>query len=91
MSTNSWNSTDFEPFVDADAVAEFLSIDRREVLKLTRNGVITGYAISGKLRKTRKYRLSVIAEEMTASKGPAPRVNHTDIASVPMKGIERYA
>ncbi len=36
-----------EPYVKADKVAEFLSTPRREVLKLTRQGVITGYPISG--------------------------------------------
>lgn len=91
MNTNAWNPTDFEPFVDADTAAEFLSITRREVLKLTRHGVITGYPISGRLRKTYKYRLSVIAEEMTASKGSDPHASHVDCAALPMKGVERYA
>ena len=59
MATNT-----FEPFVDAEAVAEFLSITRREVLKLTREGRITGYAISGQQRKTYKYRLSEVERDI---------------------------
>ena len=91
MNTNVWNSTEFEPFVDADTAAEFLSITRREVLKLTRQGVITGYPISGRLRKTYKYRLSVIAEEMTACNRAAHRVGETGSAAISMKGNESYA
>ena len=91
MNTTLCSSTEFEPFVDADTAAEFLSITRREVLKLTRQGVITGYPISGKLRKTYKYRLSVIAEAMTASKKSVPQASHTTRAALPMKAIERYA
>ena len=55
----------FEAFVDVEAVAEFLSMSRREVLKLTRSGRITGYAISGKQRKTYKYRLSEVERNIT--------------------------
>jgi hypothetical protein len=52
----------FEPFVDADRVAEFLSLTRREVLKLTRQGRITGYPCSGSKRVTYKYRLRARAK-----------------------------
>jgi hypothetical protein len=54
----------FEPFVSVEQVAEFLSLTRREVLKLTRAGRITGYPCSGSKRVTYKYRLSVVAEDM---------------------------
>jgi hypothetical protein len=60
----------FEPFVDADRVAEFLSLTRREVLKLTRQGRITGYPCSGTKRVTYKYRLSVVAQDICHSKKP---------------------
>jgi hypothetical protein len=55
----------FEPFVDVEKVAEFLSMSRREVLKLTREGRISGYPISGKQRKTFKYRLSDVEADIT--------------------------
>jgi len=89
MST--WKTDEIEPFVDADAVAEFLSITRREVLKLTRRGTITGYPISGSRRKTYKYRLSVIAEEMTAITRSTCRVPHINDAVASLSGRERYA
>jgi hypothetical protein len=60
----------FEPFVDADRVAEFLSLPRREVLKLTRQGRITGYPCSGTKRVTYKYRLSVVAQDICTFKKP---------------------
>ena len=59
MATNT-----FESFVDAEAVADFISVSRREVLKLTREGRITGYPISGKQRKTYKYRLSEVEKNI---------------------------
>jgi hypothetical protein len=64
-------SETFEPFVDADAVAQFLSMTRRDVLRLTRQGRITGYPCSGRKRITYKYRLSVVAEDITNLKKPA--------------------
>jgi hypothetical protein len=59
-----------EPFVDADAVAQFLSMTRRQVLRLTRQGRITGYACSGIKRLTYKYRLSVVAQDIANLKKP---------------------
>lgn len=91
LNANTVNSTDFEPFVDADTAAEFLSTNRREVLKLTRQGVITGFPISGRLRKTYKYRLSVIAEEMTAIANAASHASRRGHATASMKVAESYA
>jgi hypothetical protein len=91
LNTNAWNPTDFERFVEADTVAEFLSITRREVLRLTRQGVITGFPISGKLRKTYKYRLSMIAEEMMACKKSVLRISRIGGTANPLKDSESYA
>lgn len=60
----------FEPFVDADAVAHFLSMTRKDVLKLTRQGRSTRYPCSGSKRITYKYRLSVVAQDITNLKKP---------------------
>jgi hypothetical protein len=54
-----------EPFVDADRVALHLSSNRREVLKLTRMGVITGYPISGIRRHIYKYKLSEVDKDIS--------------------------
>jgi len=51
--------------VDVEAIAEFLSMSRREVMKLTREGRITGHVISGNQRKTYKYRFSEVERDIT--------------------------
>jgi hypothetical protein len=55
-----------ERFVDAETVAAFLSIRRAEVLKLTRQGKIRGYAYKGYLRHVYRYRLSEVGEDFAA-------------------------
>jgi len=60
-----------EKFVDAEVVANFLSMPRREVAKLTREGKLTGYPISGTRRLTYKYRLSEIAEDLANIRKPS--------------------
>src|SRR5215472_7880316 len=53
----------WECFVDAAAVAAFLSISRAEVLRLTRQGKIRGYAYKGSVRHVYRYLLSEISED----------------------------
>ena len=55
-----------EPFVDAKAVAAFLSVSRADVLRLTREGKIRGYAYKGYLRHVYRYRLSEVGEDFAA-------------------------
>jgi hypothetical protein len=55
-----------ERFVDADVVAHFLSIRRAEVLKLTREKVIRGYAYRGQQRHVYRYRLSEVSADFAA-------------------------
>jgi hypothetical protein len=51
-----------EPFVSADAAAQFLSVTRRYVLALARQGIAGAYAIgSGSVRKIWVFRLSELA------------------------------
>ena len=91
LNTSNWKTTAIEPFVDADTVAEFLSLTRREVLKLTRSGTITGYPISGIVRKTFKYRLSIVADEMTSFPKSALRTNLIHSTPISLTGSESYA
>ena len=65
----------FEPFVDAGRVAEFLTMPRREVLKLTREGKITAYPLSGNVRKTFKYRLSEVERDLCSFRKPSKIVS----------------
>lgn len=64
-------SETFEPFVDAQRVAEFLSMTKAQVLKLTRSGSIRAYPVSGIERHVWKYRLSEVAEDIAARRKPA--------------------
>jgi hypothetical protein len=61
----------FERFVDAEVVADFLSMPRREVVKLTRENKLTAYPISGTRRLTYKYRLSEVAEDLANLRKPS--------------------
>lgn len=55
-----------EPFVDAKVVAAFLSISRADVLRLTRQGKLRGYAYKGYLRHVYRYRLSEVSADFAA-------------------------
>jgi hypothetical protein len=61
-----------ESFKSEKAVAEFLSKPVRKVLELTRRGIIRGYPIpgAGNLRHEWVYRLSEVAEDITALRKP---------------------
>jgi hypothetical protein len=72
-----------ERFVDAEVVADFLSMPRREVAKLTREGKLTGYAISGTRRLTYKYRLSEVAEDLANFRKPRTIVRSSPSDSKP--------
>jgi hypothetical protein len=58
--------SELEPFVDAEAVAKFLSVPRPGVLKLTREGLIRGYPYRGRLRHFYRYRLSEVSQDFVA-------------------------
>jgi len=55
-----------EPFVDANIVAEFLALRRPEVLRLTQEGKIRGYAYRGRQRHVYRYRLSEVSHDFEA-------------------------
>lgn len=58
-----------EAFVDATRTAEFLSLTRRRVLELSRQGRIPAHPVGDGRRKQWRYRLSEVAEGFT-SKSP---------------------
>ena len=54
-----------EPFVDADAVASFLSVERRQVLQMARRGIIPAHPLIGQGNGARcmwRFRLSEVAD-----------------------------
>ena len=61
-----------ESFVDADALAEHLSVARRQVLEMTRRGIIPGHPLGvGRSRKAWRYKISEV-EAAIASSVPRP-------------------
>ena len=60
------SSLALEPFVDANTVSAFFAIRRAEVLKLTREHKIRGYAYKGRLRHVYRNRPSEVNEDFSA-------------------------
>jgi hypothetical protein len=59
----------FEPYIDVDAVAKHLSIERRQVLALTRKGFLPGRPLNPAAgRKQWRYRLSEVDAVMQGRK-----------------------
>ena len=54
----------FEPFVDADVAARFLSLSRKHILKLAIHGVIPAHPLGPGQRKTWRFRLSELRDWM---------------------------
>ena len=55
----------FEPFVDADVIAEYLSIERRQVLELARDGVLPAHPVDWRSRrKDWRFRVSEVDAAM---------------------------
>jgi hypothetical protein len=59
-----------EQFVPKEVVAEYLSLPMRKVMELARRRVIRGYPI-GSIRNQWRFRLSEVAEDITALTKPA--------------------
>jgi excisionase family DNA binding protein len=49
-----------EPYVDANTVADFLAITRRQVLELARAGKIPAHPLPGSRRKVWRFKLSEV-------------------------------
>ena len=64
-----------EPFVDADAVASFLSVERRQVLQMARRGSIPAHPLIGQGKGTRcmwRFRLSEVADAVARNVFTSP-------------------
>lgn len=63
---------EFEPYVSAEKVAEFLGLEKREVLRLTRLGRLPGIPVDPSVsRRTWRYKLSQVDAAMSST--PVPR------------------
>jgi len=66
----------FERYVDAGALAEHLSVTRRQVLEMTRQGVIPGHPLGiGASRRVWRYKISEV-ETAIASGIRQPSASH---------------
>jgi Helix-turn-helix domain len=59
---------DFEPFVDAGTVAQFLGITPRRVIEMARKGELPAHPFGRGRRHTWRFRISKIAACMDARK-----------------------
>ena len=66
-----------ERFVDANAVAEHLSVTRRQVLQMTRRGIIPGRPIDPTVgRKQWRYKLSEVDVALSQPQNEARQPRH---------------
>jgi hypothetical protein len=62
-----------EPFVDANTIAVHLKATRRQILEMTRRGVIPGYPLGiGSTRRVWRYKLSEIDAAVTRDRKKLP-------------------
>jgi hypothetical protein len=55
-----------EPFVDADAAAQFLSLTRRRILDLARAGQLPSHSIGTGARRVWRFRLSELSDAIAS-------------------------
>ena len=81
-----------EHFVDANALAEHLSVTRRQVLEMTRRGVIPGHPLGiGTSRKVWRYKISEVEtaiasgiRQPSASRKPDVLADHSARRTMPV-------
>ena len=76
-----------EPFVTADDVAAHLKITRRQVLEMTRKGIIPAHPLGiGEHRKVWRYRLSEVDAAVTVdARKPSASDGADDLAENPTR------
>jgi excisionase family DNA binding protein len=79
-----------EPFVDADEAAKFLSLTRRRILELARDGKLPGHPIGDGTRRMWRFRLSELAAAIisTEKSGLASRKIASMVRFQPDPGTE---
>jgi hypothetical protein len=66
--------TPFEPFVDADKAAHFLSFSRKHILKLAIRGLIPAHPLGFGQRKTWRFLLSEVRDRVLSNgSGPSAK------------------
>ncbi len=63
-------STIFEPYVDTDRVAAFISEPRKNVIRMARERKLTCYPTSGRRRFTYKFKLSEVSKDIEKLRRP---------------------
>lgn len=68
-----------ECFIDADALAQHLSVARRQVLEMTRRGIIPGHPLGvGTSRKVWRYKISEVESAIGSSIRKRPSNSNND-------------
>lgn len=77
-----------EPYVTSDDIAAHLKITRRQVLEMTRRGLIPAHPLGvGKFRKLWRYKISEVEIAVTSGvRKPASNSNNEDLARRPSDG-----
>jgi hypothetical protein len=80
-----------EPYVTADDLAAHLKITRRQVLEMTRRGLIPAHPLGiGKCRCVWRYKISEVESAISSGiRKPASNSNHDSLAPVANDGTMR--
>lgn len=82
--------TKSEGFVTAQEVAAHLKITRRQILEMTRRGIIPGYALgTGTSRRLWRFKLREIDAVLTAKKAPEAAFRQSVISGKISSGSPR--
>ena len=71
-----------EPYVTADDIAEHLKITRRQVLEMTRRGLVPAHPLGvGKYRRVWRYKISEVESAIASGiRKPASNSNNDSLA-----------
>jgi hypothetical protein len=88
-SQTEWMASAREPYVDAAAVAEYLKLDRRLVLALTRRGIIPAHPVDPYARKKIwRYKLSEVDTAISQGTGkPSTGIKEVAQTSTPRNNL----
>ena len=68
-----------EHFVDSNAVAEHLSVKRRQILEMTRRGIIPGHPLGiGRSRRVWRYKISEVEAAIASGARKSPACEMVD-------------
>jgi excisionase family DNA binding protein len=79
-----------EKFVDPDVAADYLGVKRRRLLDMRRAGMIRGYPFGGGKRKTWRFKLSELDEDMAKLAKAAQKGNEPNFSSTALRRASNW-